>query len=277
MRVECSRGLSIACVMGLVLWVAATVGQTKAKAPGTAPGDDPLAVGKAAMEHGDYATAKTFFANYVASTTSDAEAWFYLGGANLGLEQPGEAAKSFQKSVELKPDAWTAHENLALAYAEMQDWAAFDKERATIKAARDAKKPGIALEGHDLIDVLKLNGQIYQVWYFYQLYGHFHARYVFLHFDKDGKADRWYQCESDDADQYFFQQKHPDKAKAGDRSYSLDSYWVEKPGQYPSQALHGFYMDGEPAYETVRADVLKSLAGEAKPAATMTPPQPAAK
>jgi len=224
------------------------------------------------MEHGDYATAKTFFTTYVAATPGDAEAWFYLGGANLGLDQPGEAAKAFSKSIELKPDAWSAHTNLVLAYAEMQDWAAFDKERVLIKAARDEKKPGISLDAHELIDVLHVNGETYQVWYFYKPYGHFHARYVFLHFGQDGKADRWYQCESDDVDQAFFQQQHPKEAKAGERSYSLDSYWFEKSSQYPSQALHGFYSDGEPPYETVRADVLKAIAGKTKPAASMTPP-----
>lgn len=267
-----SWSLSLACLIGLLLCVKGVTAQSNANVPDAAHGADPLAVGRSALDHGDYAAAKGFFANYVATAPKDAEAWFYLGAADLALQQPPEAAKAFEKSVELKPDAWSAHENLVLAYALMEDWAAFDKERAVIKAARDAKSPGVALDGHDLIDILKTNGQTYQVWYFYRPYGHFHARYAFLHFDKDGHADRWYQCESDDADQYFFQQKHPDKAKAGDRSYSLDSYWIEKPGQYPSQALHGFYMDGEPMYETVRADVLKSLAGETRPAATMAPP-----
>jgi len=242
------------------------------------PDTDPLAVGKAAMQKGDFAAARSFFAKYVEENPKDAEAWFYLGGADLNLERPADAAKDFQQSVTFKPDSWSAHNNLSLAYAETEDWSAFDKERAVIKAARDKGEPGISLDDHDLIDVLHVNGQVYQVWYFYKPYGHFHARYVFLHFGSDGNADRWFQCESDDADQYFFQQKHPKEAKVGERSYSLDSYKVEKPGQYPSQALHGFYMDGEPTYETVRADVLKALRSETKPAASMTPPsKPAAK
>lgn len=250
-----------------------TQAESNPQAAATAPDDaGPLAVGKAALTRGDYASAKTFFTSYVSSTPNDAEAWFYLGAAELGLDQPADAVKALRKCIELRPDAWSAHTNLVLAYAEMQDWPAFDKERALIKAARDENKPGIALDGHDVIDVLNVNGQKYQVWYFYKPYGHFHARYVFLHRGQDGHADHWFQCESDDADQSLFQQKHPKEAKAGERSYSLDSYTVEKLGQNPSQALHGFYWDGEPTYETVRADVLKALAGETKPAATSTPP-----
>lgn len=230
------------------------------------------------MQKGDFGAARTFFAKYVEGSPQDAEAWFYLGGADLNLEHPSDAVKDFEQCVTLKPNAWSAHNNLSLAYAETGDWSAFDKERAVIKAARDKNEPGLSLDDHDLIDVLRVNGQTYQVWYFYKPYGHFHARYVFLHFGPDGNADRWFQCESDDADQYFFQQKHPKEAKAGERSYSLDSYKVEKAGQYPSQALHGFYMDGEPSYEAVRADVLKALNGETKAAAPITPPsKPAVK
>jgi tetratricopeptide (TPR) repeat protein len=238
----------------------------------TAPrgGDDPLAVGKSALQRGDAAAAKAFFTKYVSENPKDAEAEFDLGGAELALNDPAAAAKDFQAAIALKPDAWTAHENLVLAYAEMQDWSAFDKERALLKAARDAGKAGLALDGHDLIDVLKVKGVTYEAWYFYRPHGTFHARYVFLHFGSDGKPDFYIQCESDDADQYFFKQKHPAEAAAGDRSYSLDSYTLNDKGM--TQALHQFYMDGEPSYETVRADALKVLDGRSTPAASMSVP-----
>jgi len=243
------------------------LGSTLQKNPDT---PDPLSVGKAAMDHADYTSAKTFFTNYVSDNPRDAEAWFYLGGAELGLNHPAEAAKNFLHCIELKPDAWTAHQNLVLAYAEAQDWAAFDKERQVIKAARADKKPGLSMEGHDLIDVLHVGEKRFDVWYFPKLYGHFNARYVFLHWDAKGKADEWVQCESDDVDQGFFAQSHPKQAAAGDRSFSLDSYSQSEKGQ--SQALHKFYQEGEPTYETVRADVLNVLNGKSKSSASSTMP-----
>jgi hypothetical protein len=152
----------------------------------------------------------------------------------------------------------------------MQDWPAFDKERAMIKAARDARTPGLSLTDHDTIDLLRVNGELYPVWYFYTLYGRWHVRYVILHFGKDGNADFYIQCESDDTDQGFFSSTHP--KQPGDRVFSLDSYTHSDKGD--SQALHGFYNDGEPTYEKVRADALKVLQGRSKPAATLTAPPP---
>lgn len=223
------------------------------------------------MQKGDFTEARTFFAKYVADNPKDAEGWFYLGGADLNVDHPADAAKDFQQCVALKPDAWSAHNNLFLAYAEMGDWSAFDKERAVIRAARDKKEPGLSLDDHDLIDVLRVGGETYQVWYFYKLHGRFNVRYVAIHFDKSGKGHSWIQAESDDVDQAFFKQKHPKEAAAGARSFSLDAYEQSKVG-YPSQALHKFYSDGEPTYEQFRADVLEILNRKSKPAAATTSP-----
>jgi hypothetical protein len=55
-------------------------------------------------------------------------------------------------------------------------------------------------------------------------------------------------------DQAGFNKLHPDKATAGDRSFSLDSFSTPN-----SQTLIKFYADGEPAYEAVRTDILAAL------------------
>lgn len=244
---------------------------TDAKTPHaiTDPGaGDPLKVGKAAMQSGDYASARTFFSTYTQQNPQDAEAWFYLGGTDLALDRYADAVQDFRTTVDLKPDVWSAHNNLSMALAESEDWPAFDKERAVIKAARDAKTPGLS-EDHDIIDVLRANGKTYQVWYFYKLHGHYNVRYVAIEFDKDGNAKTWIQAESDDVDQAFFKQDHPKEAATGDRRFSLDSYSQGSAG-IPSQALHKFY-DGEPTYEQFRADVLKTISGESKPVSSTTP------
>ena len=229
----------------------------------------PLAVGKAAMDHGDYAGAQTFFAKYADENPNDIEAWYDLGGAELALKKPADAAKAYEKCIALRSDAWGAHENLALAYAETENWVAFDKERALIKAARDAKTMRTNPDEHDLIDVLQVGDKRYEVWYYYTLHGHFHVRYVAIFFGKDGKAEDWLQAESDDADQGMFQSQHPKEAAAAVRVFSLDTYHSEN-GGYPSQGLIKFYQ-GEPTYEDFRKDVLASLNRKIAPSATVSP------
>ena len=72
----------------------------------------------------------------------------------------------------------------------------------------------------DLIDVLQVESKTYRVLAFYTLSGRYHTRYAFVHFSDDGKLTDYIQCESDDADQYFFQKKHPKEAAEGGRSFS---------------------------------------------------------
>jgi hypothetical protein len=226
------------------------------KAATGAGSGDPLAVGKGAMHHGDYESAHKFFSEYLRDNPDDSEAVFYLGGSELGLKNFSAAAADFQRVIAQMPNQWSAHSNLALAYAQSGDWAAFDKERAVIKAARDANSPGVDKDGFDLIDIVTFGDKMYQVRYFYKLHGQYNTRYVFLHFGADGRADNYFQCESDDADQGMFAAEHKEQAKAGERRFSLDTYTAGPNGM--SQGLIKFY-DGEPTYETVRTDVLKSL------------------
>ena len=80
--------------------------------------------------------------------------------------------------------------------------------------------------------------------------------------------------ESDDVDQAAFQKAHPESAAKGERSYSLDTYSAPC-----SQGLMKFYNEGEPTYETVRADVMKALAATPqveKPEAEQKPDKPPA-
>ena len=64
--------------------------------------------------------------------------------------------------------------------------------------------------------------------------------------------------ESDDVDQASFKKEHPELAAKGGRRFSLDTY--------PKQCTQGLirFYDGEPRYETARADVIKALT-KAKP------------
>jgi hypothetical protein len=156
------------------------------------------------------------------------------------------------------------HKSLVLVYAEQYKWAEFDAERKILQDARESGKTRLTMDDVDTIDILYVGSEQWEVRNFVTLQGRFHARYVFLHFGGGDTADRWIMCESDDSDQEFFAKAHPEEAKAGKRSFSLDSYTAPRPtqdGKGTSQT-HGtikFYPDGEPTYETVRADVLKVL------------------
>ncbi|HEV2864794.1 MAG TPA: TonB family protein [Pyrinomonadaceae bacterium] len=69
------------------------------------------------MKSGDYAGAVGVLRQVVKNEgKQDAEAWFALGAAYTGLDEPDEARKAFEKSVKLRDDYAPAHAGLAVAY-----------------------------------------------------------------------------------------------------------------------------------------------------------------
>jgi hypothetical protein len=237
-------------------------------------GADPLAVGKSAMEKRDFVAARAFFAKYAAENPKDVEAMFYVASSDLELKNFSVAIEELKAVLAAKPDAWAAHQGLVFAYAQVGDWEAFDKERALIKAAQDKSDPGLPQDRPTSIDSITVGDQTYRVFAFYKLDGHFHTRYYFIHFEPDGTRGRTFACESDDVDQTFFAKLHPKEAAAGGRSFSLDSYSaIKKQPDGKMTQTHGtmkFYPDGEPTYETVRADVIAVLLGTAAPMSSAT-------
>jgi tetratricopeptide (TPR) repeat protein len=239
------------------IWIAASSALGQA-----AP--DPLAVGKAALKRGDFAAAHDFFAPYVAENPKDVEALFYLSSSDLELRNFPAAIKECQAVVAALPNEWGAHRCLIFAYAQTEDWPSFDRERALLSRARENRLPGVESNQGAKIDEFTADGQHYVVRAYDPLDGRVHVRYRFLHVDSNGKVDRYISCESDDIDQIDFAKRHPKKAAAGERSFSLDSYAGS------SQGLILFYSEGEPSYERVRADVLRNLTGKSTPLNTTT-------
>lgn len=238
---------------------------------------DPLALGEQALAHGDYQTAKDFFIAYLKENPDSSAAIFFAGNAALGLRQYDDAASSYQKAIAKQPAMWGAHKNLVIVYAAQNKWPEFDQERKLLQEARDHGSPGLNQDGSDVIDMFYVGPERYIVRTYPKLAGHFKTRYNFTHFGKDGKLDSWISCESDDVDQTSFAKAHPKEAAAGQRSFSLDSYTApvrSADGKTFSQT-HGtlkFYPDGEPSYETVRADVIKALEYKAAPGNPKTAP-----
>lgn len=240
---------------------------------------NPLAIGEQALEHERWAEAQKFFENFLQQNPDSALAQYYLGFAYFGQKQYPQAEQVFLKLTRMVPSNWGVHSNLAEVYAAEERWPDFDRERKLVHDARQRGEQGLSKNGNDVIDVLYVSNERYIVREFDPLVGHFHTRYNVTHFGKDGKADFWIACESDDVDQTFFAQKHPKEAAAGQRSFSLDSYSqsFNATGQLVGQT-HGtlkFYPDGEPTYETVRTDVLNALQHKAAAMSTTTTPVPA--
>lgn len=240
-----------------------------------APGADPLAVGKQALGHNDYKAAQEFFANYLKDNPENDEAIFLAGNSALGLKQYDDAASYYQKLIAKQPTMWPAHKNLVIVYAAQNKWTDFDRERKLMQDARAQGSPELSAKDADVIDILYVGDERYIVRAYSELVGHFHVRYNFTHFSEDGKPDFWISCESDDIDQISFAKAHPKGAAAGQRSFSLDSYtpMVPNPNGQGMTQTHGtikFYPDGEPTYESVRADVIKVLEHKSSPMSTTT-------
>lgn len=69
------------------------------------------------MKRGDYSGAVAVLRQVVKNEgKQDAEAWYELGAAYTGLDDPDEARKAFEKAVKLRDGHAAAHAGLAVAY-----------------------------------------------------------------------------------------------------------------------------------------------------------------
>lgn len=251
-----------------------------AGSPTPSDAQDPISEGRDALKGKDFATAHTLFAGFLKDHPHNAEALALDGNAFLGLKQYEDAARSYVAAIELNPGLWGAHKNLIIAYAAQGKWKEFDQERALLQDARAKGELGLSPKDYDVVEVFNVGSQEYVVRSYAELNGKFKTRYTFAHFATNGKLDYLIACESDDVDQISFAKTHPEQAAAGQRSFSLDSYsaiTVSADGKSSTQT-HGtikFYPDGEPAYETVRADVIKALEQKTKRITSSTTTRPA--
>lgn len=263
---RCSVFVFVLCIG----WLNRGVTQTTAQTP-----EDPMAVGKKALQHEKWEDAQKFFEAFLSDNPSNSEAQYYFGFALFGEKQYARAEQIYSKMIAVNPKMWGAHSGLAEVYSAEERWPEFDRERKLLREARDRGEPGTNKTGSDVIDVLYVGSERYIVREFHLLDGRVRTRYRFMHFDGQGKMDSWFACESDDIDQVGFAKQHPDLAAQGKRSFSLDSNnaptTLPDGKQTRTEGLIKFYWDGEPTYETVRADVLKSLSYKS------TVPAPSAK
>jgi hypothetical protein len=86
-------------------------------------------------------------------------------------------------------------------------------------------------------------------------------------YDASGGLILHIELDSDDGDQVYFRETHPDLAAKGDRRYSLDAFGPKTlPDGTIDHALIQFY-DGAPSYDAVRDRILAIAERTSKPAA----------
>lgn len=233
-------------------------------------------MGRQAFRQHNYQDAQTYFTAYLKDNPDDADALFFAGLTAIGLKQYDDAARYLQAAIKNRPPLWAARKNLVIVYAAQGKWADFDRERKLIQDARASGAAGLSPTDSDIIDVIHIGSERYIVRAYDPLEGRRKTRYNFIHFGPDVKLDFWISCDSLDVDQIYFARKHPEEAAAGKRSFSLDSFTAMKPradgkGYTQTQGFIKFYPDGEPTYETVRADVIEVLEHRLEPKVSATP------
>lgn len=236
-----------------------------------------LQPGLDALKKGDSAAALTAFQPALAAFPKDGKVLQLSGEAAMETNQNDVALGLFERALAEHPkDVWNIRFGVLRLEARLGKWEDFDKGLAELKAAKKAGDAALESPGF-VVDEFEVGGQKVTAAFYPLLAGHFKTLYRFLlpvpapvdvaASTTGGAGDRckdpnfrpYIDVESDDVDQSFFAQAHPDLAKKGERSYSLDTYPAAC-----SQGLIKFYSDGEPKYEVVRADVTKALVGKAK-------------
>lgn len=175
------------------------------------------------------------------------------GAILLQLARPGEAVDSFRKVVAAQPDDPHAHSLLLEAYAESGDKLHRDQERATLRRFHDdGKHPAFARTDGFMIERIPIGNESVAAIEYFSPVGKYHFSYRFDVYDTADKLIEFIALASEDEDQAFQSKKD---VKAGTRRYSLDRYNAKQ------QALLGF-IDGMPAYDDLRARVVKVLQAE---------------
>jgi hypothetical protein len=230
------------------------------------------------LKHGENEAAYVALHSLLAVYPDDVHVLRYCAVAAMRSRHDVEALDLFRRALAQRPrQPWTLREAMILIEARVGHWDDFDRD---VAALRSAKKVGMdhGLDDNNGFVIDQFDdgaGQVEGVIYPLQT-GRYHMLYRFMlpeQAEMNAPAQASAQgngssssarcnnpdfqphmdVESEDVDQKEFAKAHPDKAAKGERSYTLVSFTSPC-----SQGLVKFYPDGEPAYETVRADVLKA-------------------
>lgn len=216
--------------------------------------------GKQALASGDFAKAKTIYAEYLKTHADSVPGELGLADALLGLHDYEAAELEYRTVTAQQPELWIAHKNLVLIEAALGRWEEFDRERELLRQARERGAPGISARESDVIDSITVHGKRWIVREYYEPVGRSQTRYNFEQFSPDGKVKEFLSLESEAAA----------KAAAvggnvtigGDAKASNDAPAKALALNWYTAKSHGTiarYPKGEPKYEALRAAVVRWL------------------
>jgi hypothetical protein len=158
---------------------------------------------------------------------------------------------------------------LARADAEDGQAAARDAEISALTALHKKAPKSVAgkLDGFLLEKHILKNGGKVEIWYVLQPFGPHHTYIVSDITDPSGDVSLHIELDSDDPDQIYFKEIHPELVAKGDRRFSLDAFAsnkLEPDSKVDHHALIQFF-DGAPNYDAVRERILAIAERSAKP------------
>lgn len=209
-----------------------------------------------------------------ATAERTAEAAIYAGDQTFAI--------SLLKPIESRDGSdCPARTLLARAYAEQGKSAERDAEIAALnelhKQAPESpigKLDAFLLEQHSL-----KGGGAVTIAYFLRPAAPHNTHILAQIFDASGNLMLHIELDSDDPDQVYFKEIHPDLAAKGDRRYSLDAFLDKARPDNASEDRHALiqFFDGAPSYDTVRERIMtiadRATALEPKPSPQDAPPQ----
>jgi hypothetical protein len=182
-----------------------------------------------------------------------AEAAIYAGDQTYAI--------SLLKPIEARDGSdCPARTLLARAYAEQGKSAERDAEIGALtqlhKQAPESpigKLDAFLLEQHDL-----KGGWAVTIAYFLRPAAPHNTHLLAQIFDASGSLMLHIELDSDDPDQVYFKEIHPDLAAKGDRRYSLDAFLDKALPGNTSEDRHALiqFFDGAPSYDTVRERIM---------------------
>jgi tetratricopeptide (TPR) repeat protein len=240
--------------------------------------ENALAPANAASNCGDYERAYELYLKVLDDYPKDAHAIMIAAQAAARAGRLEDAIALYQRDLaQVTRNSRVLHTGLMGVYITLGRWQELETERIATRKASLAGDKSLSPDGYT-IETLFTGKEYISVIEYPDLHGEYHTRDRFqLYEEKDPCSGftPYIDLESDDADQAAFAKLHPDKAAGGDAAaFSLIAYTSPSSQWYlavpvsdyasypqafasaPDRWLLKSYPDGEPTYQTVRADIL---------------------
>lgn len=200
-----------------------------------------------------------------------------VGVVLLDAQKPADSLPYFEKAMALDASDPSVHALLLQAYAQAGDVKHRDEQREILRTYHtDGKHADFARSMGFLVETIPFHDKVVQAVEFYSPAGKDHFYYRFNVFDTNGHLTSFLSLQTDDADQAAYAKEHAKEAAAGGRRFSIDLYTQNAEKQTVQGVMA--YLNGQPKYDELRAQIIKILESDAKPLSvkTITPAAPPA-